>query len=155
MGCRAERSKGKVSEGKDNTRVGEKGLSFRAILHWVLFFLWAKKRGIREEKKNTHKGSRKRTSVRVHYRATDCAKKYRRKRQILYVEAIPSIAKGEGLWKAQEESAEESSSTGTEEKKEKRKGKGEGKGERKKRKISAPGEPRPPEEKEEMTCICA
>ena len=57
MGCRAERSKGKVSEGKDNTRVGEKGLSFRAILHWVPFFLRAKKkRGIGEEKKNYPQG---------------------------------------------------------------------------------------------------
>lgn len=101
MGCRAERSKGKVSEGKDNTRVGEKGLSFRAILHWVPFFLWAKK-------KKRHKRGEEKLPTRAAGSGPQSgsttvpltAKKYRRKRQILYAEAIPSIAKGEGLWKA-------------------------------------------------------
>jgi len=96
--------KGK-SVGERTAQEWERGLSFRAILHWELFSLRAKekKRYRPGRRKITHKGSRKRTSVRVHYRATDCAGKYRGKRQILYVAVIPSIAKEEGLWKAPEE----------------------------------------------------
>lgn len=89
--------KGKVREGKGSgkerhkRRVGRKeGFKSQGNIELGAFVLRAKKkkRYRAQEEKLPKSDEEKRTSIRVHCSATDCAGKYRGKRQILYVPLI-------------------------------------------------------------------